>query len=104
MLDALMELLIEAWMDIKSMWMILNGMGHAGWLVFALAPITAASSEGEREASKVIVVEELGGMRDTLSPYADFCFRYEADWDSVNAGGMPRGDRHRILVRARFGI
>lgn len=43
-------------------------------------------------------------VSDTLTPYADFRFRYESDWDSVNSRGMPRADRDRLRIRGRIGL
>jgi hypothetical protein len=39
-----------------------------------------------------------------LTFYGDIRLRYEADWDSQNGAGVPREDRHRGRLRARFGL
>ncbi|MCB1231195.1 MAG: putative porin [Verrucomicrobiae bacterium] len=66
---------------------------------------TVADQLSAGEMDKAIVIDEEGSsIHDTLSPYADFRFRYEADWDSVNSSGVPRDDRHRLRVRGRVGI
>lgn len=39
-----------------------------------------------------------------LTFYGDVRLRYEADWDSQNAAGVPRDDRHRGRARVRFGL
>ncbi|HVR35060.1 MAG TPA: putative porin [Methylomirabilota bacterium] len=39
-----------------------------------------------------------------LNFYGDIRLRYEADWDSQTAAGVPRDDRHRGRLRARFGF
>jgi len=39
-----------------------------------------------------------------LTAYADLRLRYEKDWDSQNAAGVPRTDRDRGRVRARAGF
>jgi hypothetical protein len=39
-----------------------------------------------------------------LTFYGDIRLRYEADWDSQNAAGVARDDRHRGRIRARFGL
>ena len=35
--------------------------------------------------------------------FSDFRLRYENDWDSENASGVPREDRERLRIRARLG-
>lgn len=39
-----------------------------------------------------------------LTFYGDVRLRYEADWDSQNAAGVERDDRHRGRLRARLGF
>lgn len=39
-----------------------------------------------------------------LTFYADLRLRYEVDWDSQTAGGVPRDDRNRGRLRARTGF
>lgn len=39
-----------------------------------------------------------------LTFYGDIRLRYEVDWDSQNAAGTPRDDRHRGRLRARAGF
>jgi hypothetical protein len=39
-----------------------------------------------------------------LTFYGDLRLRYEVDWDSQNGAGVPREDRHRGRLRARFGL
>ncbi len=39
-----------------------------------------------------------------LTFYGDVRLRYELDWDSQNAAGTPRDDRHRGRLRARLGF
>ena len=55
-------------------------------------------------AKAIVLEEEAISRHDTLTPYADFRFRYEADWDSVNSSGVPRDDRQRLRVRGRIGL
>jgi hypothetical protein len=39
-----------------------------------------------------------------LTFYGDLRLRYEVDWDSQTAAGIPRDDRHRGRLRARAGV
>jgi hypothetical protein len=39
-----------------------------------------------------------------LTFYGDLRLRYEVDWDSQNAAGIERDDRHRGRIRARLGF
>jgi Putative porin len=39
-----------------------------------------------------------------LTFYGDLRLRYEVDWDSQTAGGLPRDDRNRGRIRARAGF
>ncbi len=39
-----------------------------------------------------------------LTFYGDLRLRYELDWDSQNAAGVPRDDRHRGRIRGRVGV
>ncbi len=39
-----------------------------------------------------------------LTFYGDLRLRYEVDWDSQNAAGVPRDERHRGRLRARLGF
>lgn len=39
-----------------------------------------------------------------LTFYGDVRLRYEVDWDSQNAAGVPRDDRNRARLRARLGF
>lgn len=54
--------------------------------------------------NKIVVSDAATLDQDTLTPYGDFRFRYESDWDSSNAAGVPREDRDRLRVRARVGL
>ena len=56
------------------------------------------------ELDKISVPDNASLSQDSLSPYADFRFRYESDWDSSNGAGVLRSDRDRLRVRARVGI
>jgi len=52
----------------------------------------------------IVVIEPTTTTRDSLKPYADFRFRYENDWDSVNSSGEARDDRQRLRMRGRVGL
>ncbi len=52
----------------------------------------------------IVIAEDPDPFWGKFTPYADFRFRYEADWDSSNAAGVPRDDRHRLRVRGRAGL
>jgi len=39
-----------------------------------------------------------------VTPYGDLRLRYEHDWDSQTAAGVPRADRDRERVRVRLGL
>lgn len=67
---------------------------------FASLPLLHA---GEA-ADAIELQEEVPSWQDTLTPYADFRFRYESDWDSVNSSGVARDDRQRMRVRGRVGL
>jgi len=58
-------------------------------LFFAITRSHAAGPESNKSASDL-----------TLS--GDLRIRYEQDWDSQNASGVPRADRDRARLRARF--
>ncbi|MEX2577830.1 MAG: putative porin [Verrucomicrobiales bacterium] len=66
----------------------------------SLTPAFSVAGPGEKSTVFETTVDEA----DTLTPYADFRFRYEADWDSVNSAGIPRDERHRLRIRQRVGI
>ena len=61
-----------------------------------LALISASTAYG---ATGIAAIDQ----NPNLSVSADLRVRYEADWDSQTAAGVPRNDRQRGRVRARLG-
>lgn len=72
----------------------------SGTTFSSLCLLAVASAFGGSAESPLILDDEA----PMVQPYADFRFRFESDWDSVNSAGIPRTDRHRLRARGRLGL
>ncbi|MEO0445099.1 MAG: putative porin [Verrucomicrobiota bacterium] len=72
------------------------------FLVLLLAlPFPLVATAGPSSGDKSYLIED---PTPIISPYADFRFRYETDWDSSRPDGSLRDDRQRLRVRSRIGL
>ena len=73
-----------------------------GWShrILFVAGILLAAVTGSQAATGVQWIDK----NTNLTFYGDVRLRYEVDWDSQNAAGIPRDDRNRGRIRARAGF
>ncbi len=71
---------------------------------FSFGLLLAAIGNAQAGDIGKAVIDDSAPVAGPVTPYADFRFRYESDWDSVNSLGVPRDDRDRLRVRGRVGL